>query len=221
LKKFSSDNLKSMLCIHSNISNKPASIVDDMSTSTSHASDSEIDIKPVIVDTTCLENSCLTNHVMPKSKDTGTQAHGKFVPTCHNCGKIGHIRPNCYLSKSHRPWIKQDALRKSEVEDSSSAKYVPPHRRHIKGKGNVICKNANHNFAENVKKHSNKRILNLSSLRHHRSHPIQMSTAPEVEGSKEAANKSYIRHSTSYGTSGFTASAAVCSCLSEEAAEAH
>jgi hypothetical protein len=61
--------------------------------------------------------------------------------------------------KSHRPWIKQDALRKSEVEDSSSAKYVPPHRRHIKGKGNVICKNANHNFAENVKKHSNKRSL--------------------------------------------------------------
>jgi hypothetical protein len=162
LKKFSSDNLKSLLCIHSDISNKPASIVDDMSSSTSHAFDSEIDsinIKPVIVGTTCLENSCLTNHVMTKSKDTGTQAHGKFVPTCHNCGKIGHIRPNCYLLKSHRPWIKQDALRKSEVEDSSIAKYVPPHRRHIKGKGNVICKNANYNSAENVKKHSSKRSL--------------------------------------------------------------
>jgi len=61
--------------------------------------------------------------------------------------------------KSHRPWIKQDALRKSEVEDSSSSKYVPPHRRHIKGKGNVICKNANYNSVENVKKHSNKRSL--------------------------------------------------------------
>jgi hypothetical protein len=67
--------------------------------------------------------------------------------------------PNCYLLKSHKPWIKQDALRKSEVEDSSSSKYVPPHRRHIKGKGNVICKNANYNSAENVKKHSNKRRL--------------------------------------------------------------
>jgi hypothetical protein len=42
-----------------------------------------------------------------------------------------------------------------------------------------------------------------------------MSTALEVEGSEEAANKSYIRHSTSYGNSGFTASAPVCSCLSE------
>jgi hypothetical protein len=32
-----------MLCIHSDISNKSALIVDDMSTSTSHASDSELD----------------------------------------------------------------------------------------------------------------------------------------------------------------------------------
>jgi hypothetical protein len=160
LKNLSSDNLKSMLCIHLDISNKPALIIDDMSTSTSHASDSEldsIDIKPVIVDITCFENSCLNNHVMPKSKESGTR--GKFVPTCHNCGKIGHIRPNCYLLKSHMPWIKRDALRKSEVEDSSSSKYLPPHMRHIKGKGNVICKNANYNSANNVKKHSNKRSL--------------------------------------------------------------
>jgi hypothetical protein len=160
LEKFSSDNLKSMLCIHSDISNKPHLVVDDLSASTSHVADSELDsisIKSVMVDTACLDNSCLNNCVMPKPKELGTQ--GKFVPTCHNCGKIGHIRPNCYLLKSHRPWIKQYAMRKSEVDDSSSSKYVPPHRRHIKGKGNVICKNANHNFAENAKKHSNKRSL--------------------------------------------------------------
>jgi hypothetical protein len=94
---------------------------------------------------------------MPKSKESGTR--GKFVPTCHNCGKNGHIRPNCYLLKSHKPWIKQDALRKSEVKDSSLSKYVPLHRRHIKGKDKVICKNANHNSAKNAKKHSNKRSL--------------------------------------------------------------
>jgi hypothetical protein len=52
-----------------------------LSASTSHASDPELDsivIKPVIVDTICLdnfENSCL----------------------------IDGIRPNCYLLKSHRP----------------------------------------------------------------------------------------------------------------------
>jgi hypothetical protein len=159
LKKFSSDNLKSMLCIHSDTSNR-LGLTTDLSTSTSHASDSEldfVDIKPVIVDPAYSENSCLNKHVIPKSKDSGTQ--GKFVPICHNCGKIGHIRPNCYLLKSHRPWIKQDALRKGKVEDSSSSKYVPPYRRHITGTGNVICYNANHNSAENVKKHSNKRNL--------------------------------------------------------------
>jgi hypothetical protein len=51
LKKFSSKNLKSMLCIHTDISDKPNLIVNDLSTSTSHASDSEIDsidTKPVI-----------------------------------------------------------------------------------------------------------------------------------------------------------------------------
>jgi hypothetical protein len=63
-----------------------------------------------------------------------------------------------------------------------------------------------------------------------------MSTSPgsEVEGSEGAANKSYIRHFTSYDTSGSTALAVVCSCLSkwkikkeqiktlqEKAAEAH
>jgi hypothetical protein len=104
LKNFSSDNLKSMLCIHSDIYNKPALIVDDMSTSTSHASNFEldyVDIKPVIVDAACSENSCLKNCVKPNSKDSGTQ--GKFVPICHNCGKTGHIRPNCYWLKSHRP----------------------------------------------------------------------------------------------------------------------
>jgi hypothetical protein len=44
-----------------------------------------------------------------------------------------------------------------------------------------------------------------------------MSTAPgsEVEGSEEAANKSYFRHSTSYVSSGSTASAEVCSCQSK------
>jgi hypothetical protein len=154
-----------MLCIHSNISNKPDLIVDDLSASTSHASDSELDsivIKPVIVDTACLDNSknyCLNNCVKPKSKDICTQAHGKFVPTCYNCGKVGHIRPNCFLLKTHRSRIKQDAPRKGKVEKPSLSKYVPTHRRHIKGKDSVICKNANLKSPETVKNHSNKTSL--------------------------------------------------------------
>jgi hypothetical protein len=107
LKKIYSDNLKGMLCIHTNISNKSDLIIDNLSDSTSHASNSELDyivIKLVIVDTACLdnsENSCLINDVKPKPKESGTQC--KFVPTCHYCRKIGHIKPNYYLLKSHRP----------------------------------------------------------------------------------------------------------------------
>jgi hypothetical protein len=160
LEKFSNDNLKSMLCIHSDVSKQPDLTVDDLSASTSHAFDSELDsinIKPVIEYTACLDNSRLTNHVMPKSKESGIQ--GKFIPKCHNCGKIGHIRPNYFLLKSHKPWNKQDALRKSETEDSSSSKYVFLHRRHIKGRDNIVCKNVNHISAETVKKYSNKRSL--------------------------------------------------------------
>jgi len=74
-KIFSNNNLKSMICIHTYISNKPNSIVNDLSTSISHASDSELDsfdIKPVIEDTTCLDISCLNNCVKPSSKDSGT-----------------------------------------------------------------------------------------------------------------------------------------------------
>jgi len=130
LKKFSSDNLKGMLSIHTDIFNKLDSIVDDLSAYTSHAFDSELDyivIKPIIVDTACLdnvENSCLNNYVKPNSKESGTQ--GKFVPTCHNCRKIGHIKPNCYLLKSHRPWTKQVASKKGKIKNISSDKYISP-----------------------------------------------------------------------------------------------
>jgi hypothetical protein len=141
LKKFSSDNLKSMLCIHSDISNKP-DLTADLNTSTSHASDSELDsvgIKHVIVDAACSKNSCLDKCVMPNSKDSGTQ--GKFVPICHNCGK------------------KQEDSKKGVIEKTSSDKYVPPHRRHIsqRGKDFVVCENANLKFAEPFKKHFSKR----------------------------------------------------------------
>jgi hypothetical protein len=50
-----------MLCIHSDISNKPG-LTAKLSTSTSHASDFEldyVDIKPVIVDAACSEKFLL------------------------------------------------------------------------------------------------------------------------------------------------------------------
>jgi len=158
LKKFSSDNLKSMLCIHSDISSKPG-LTADLSISTSHASDSElnfVDIKPVIVDAACSEKSCLSNWVKPNSKDSRTQS--KFVPICHHCGKVGHIRLKCYLLKSHKPWKKQVDSRKGFIEKTSFDKYVLPHRRHIsqRGKDFVICETANLKFTEPFKKYFSK-----------------------------------------------------------------
>jgi hypothetical protein len=47
------------------------------------------------------------------------------------------------------------------------------------------------------------------------SDPIVHISSSEVQGSEGVANKSYIRHSTFYSTSGSTASAEVCSCQSE------
>jgi len=154
LKKFSNDNFKSMLCIHTYISNKSDLIIDYLSASTSHAFDSELDsivIKPMIVDTACLdnsENSFLIDCVKLKSK----------VPTCHYYGKIGHIRPNCCMLKSHRPWNKQVAPKKDNSSKPSSDKYVPPHRRQLsqEGKNFILCKKANLKIVEPVKKHFSK-----------------------------------------------------------------
>jgi hypothetical protein len=41
-------------------------------------------------------------------------------------------------------------LTKGKVEKPSSSKYIPPHRRHIKGKDSVICENVNLNSAKIV-----------------------------------------------------------------------
>jgi hypothetical protein len=44
---------------------------------------------------------------------------------------------------------------------------------------------------------------------------VSTALGSQDEGSKEAASKSYIRHSTFDDTSGSTASAEICSCQSE------
>jgi hypothetical protein len=64
-----------MLCIHTDNSNKPGIIVDDLGASTSY-------VKSMIVDTTCLDNSknyCLNNCVKPKSKDSKMKIIGLLI----------------------------------------------------------------------------------------------------------------------------------------------
>jgi hypothetical protein len=186
-----------MLCIQRDISNKPSIIVDDLGASTSHASDSEIKslfIKLVIVDTTCLDNcdnSCLKNCVEHESKDHHEkQTQGKFVPTCHHYGIIGHIRQNCYMLKFQKLWNKQDAPRKGKIEKFSKFKYVPPHRRHIsqKGIGIVICENPNKIFCKMCQEaFKQKKPAYLPSMWRHWTHQATLSSDPLLEAMDKEA----------------------------------
>jgi hypothetical protein len=99
-----------MLCVQKDVSNKPSLIVNDLGASNSEIKSlfvKSVKVEEIEVNTACqdnCENSCLNNCVEPKSKDhQGKQTQGKFVPTCHHCRIVGHIRTNCYLLKSQRP----------------------------------------------------------------------------------------------------------------------
>jgi ribonuclease HII len=102
----SRDHLKNLVCVQKYVSNKPSMIFDNLGASTSHAANYErkiLFVKPVKVEVNanivCLDkgkNSCMNNYVKPKFKaHLRKQTQAKFVLTCHHCGIIGHIRPNC------------------------------------------------------------------------------------------------------------------------------
>jgi hypothetical protein len=116
----SSDNLKSFLCIEESISNKLSMIVDNANASTSHASNESLNVK-------------LANVKEAKANFSKTpsvkQTQGKFVPTCHHCGIIGHIRPNYWKFKA-APKKKNQA--------------VAPTRQGKKGKKNSIVPHASY-----------------------------------------------------------------------------
>jgi hypothetical protein len=134
--RLSSDNLKNMLCVQKDVSNKPNMIVDNLDASSTYASNSEIKslfVKPmkveeVKVNIACSnkgKNSCMNNYMKPKSNaNLRKQTQAMFVPTCHHCGIVGHIRPNCCQLKSQRTWNKE-----KDVVEPSMSKYVPPHKR--------------------------------------------------------------------------------------------
>jgi hypothetical protein len=85
-------------------------------------------IEEVKVNIACLDkgkNSCMNNCVKPKSKaNLGKQTQVLFVPTCHHCGIVGHIKPNCCQLEFQRPWNNE-----KYVVEPSISKYVPPYRR--------------------------------------------------------------------------------------------
>jgi hypothetical protein len=71
--------------------------------------------------------SCENNNTTPAKSKHSTE---RSLPTCHHCGIVEHIRPNCGKLKLPRTWNKKNAPKKEkDVEEHSKTKYVPPHRR--------------------------------------------------------------------------------------------
>jgi len=117
--RLSSDNLKNMLCVQKDISNKPSMIVDYLGASSTCASNFEIKslfVKPMKIEEVKVNIVCLDN--------LWKQTQVMFVPTCHHCGIVGHIKPNCCQLESQRPWNNE-----KYVVEPSMSKYVPPYRR--------------------------------------------------------------------------------------------
>jgi hypothetical protein len=44
----------------------------------------------------------------------GDKGANQSIPTCHHCGVIGHILPNCFQIRSQKPWNKTLVPRKDE-----------------------------------------------------------------------------------------------------------
>jgi hypothetical protein len=81
--------------------------------------------------------SCESDNIAPAKSKHSTE---RSLPTCHHCGIVGHIRPNCGQLKFPRTWNKKNAPKKEkDVEEHSKTKYVPPHRRQSTQKFVPIC----------------------------------------------------------------------------------
>jgi hypothetical protein len=108
LTKFSSEKLDKMLNEQKSFSDKTGLGFDKYATSSSNISSSKIMFaKPNLNAVTFEEESSkigknvpLINNVKAELKmPSRKQSKPKFIPTCHHCGKVGHIRPNCFKMK--------------------------------------------------------------------------------------------------------------------------
>jgi len=67
--------------------------------------------------------SCENDNTTPAQSEHSTE---RSLPTCHHCGIVGHIRPNCGQLKFSRTWNKKNAPKKEkDVEEHSKTKYIP------------------------------------------------------------------------------------------------
>jgi len=128
LEKFSSNNLKGMLSIHTDISNKPDLIIDDLSASTlqastSPASDSELDSVSILALFFVWTKSLMCNDAVNRDSTFGVMSEDsaceseEFQVPCQPFGRcvIPFRRPSVYCSirtedVSFRPDIRQTSI---------------------------------------------------------------------------------------------------------------
>jgi regulator of replication initiation timing len=122
LSTFSSEKLNQMLHAQKRSSDRSGLGFDKTaSCSSNHASTSKIVfVKPVEVEKSSGEEkpAVAPTHQGKKGKKNSLVSHAsypkprvvhpprklpsqRFVPTCHHCGKVGHIRPHCFNLKPH------------------------------------------------------------------------------------------------------------------------
>jgi hypothetical protein len=81
--------------------------------------------------------SCENDNTTPAKSEHSTE---RSLPICHQCGMVGHIRPNCGQLKFPRTWNKKNAHKKEkDVEKHSKTKYVPLYRRQLSQNFVPIC----------------------------------------------------------------------------------
>jgi hypothetical protein len=62
-----------------------------------------------------LTDSYVSRYTPRRARMPRNQPTQRFIPTCHHCGKIGHIRPNCFQLNNHES--KRDYLRSRNSHD--------------------------------------------------------------------------------------------------------
>jgi hypothetical protein len=62
-----------------------------------------------------LTNSYVSRFTLRRAHMPRNQPSQRFIPTCHHCCKIGHIRPNCFQLNNHES--KRDYLRSRNNHD--------------------------------------------------------------------------------------------------------